>query len=1624
MKFLPHSLLILLVCAPLFAQKDPGPAEESVVIVVFVEVGSPAHKAGVKPGDILLSFGGKAIRTLADIPAVKKAAKAAQAPDSAGVTHPLILEREEKGVSSEVKRAITAGRWGVRIEAHPRSKVAEVRLRLAKAARAIQKFQEGIALGRAGKTAEAIRTLEAGFALAKEAGDLELMADLIGTIGDIHKGAGRLPLALKCFQQALDLSRKAGNRLKEAQLLRDLGNVFRALGRAAQSIENLEASIRIFREEGHRAEEAAAVFTLGNVYGQSGRYTESLEAFKRALLLYDELKDTGGKSRVLLNMGVSHKLMERRSEAAEFLQRALEIAREIGDRYVEIVSLLNLGINHSDLAEYADAVRILEEAERLCRSGDFRFQEAEALCHLGDAYRGSKKFAEAKAALEKALTLSRANGFRSTECKVVGFLSQLNKDQGRLETALTLRRQNLEIARELGDDDWERTGLEAFSDIQKALFRFDDAVKSAVASLALARKLGLGSEQARILHKIGDIYVDQGDLTRAMEQWERSLEVSRAIGDLQQEGKMLCNMGFLHIRLGRYAKALEVLQPALALAEKHSLPEVEALALSNLGAVYHGRGNNRKAMPFLERSREQVPFIKNPQVERDVLAGLGDSYMSVGRYAESLQILDKVLALARQTRDKAAQSRIHDSLAQVFVKMYQYGKAREHCQKGLALSREARNRWCEAIHLKQLALLHLKNYEYGKAQELAETSLEIFTACRDLANRANGLNALGRVHLGARRYGQAAAYFQKSLDAQREIGDRSGAAVALNNLGTIYTELGEFGKALHCYREALKTYRENGVLDSEETALRNIGYVFSFLGQNAEAMKHLEAALVIARKLEKKSAEATCLTNMGVIFAALGEKERQLECMEKAYRLMREIGNRASEALYLSNLGGVYSGEGQYRKGLDCCEESLALFRRLGSIQGLYPLHARANIFKTQGEKPPAFHHRGRFIALVGHFMEEFAEEIRIAGADVTLQEWLPWAEMQLDAAWEWRNPEAERVSVDGPWEDVPDATRKALETSPYLKMTYLEVGWRIAESFRAREFLRQMQIRNIPLEKEIPPSLLRSRDDLDARLNGVRSRLLALGSGKAGFDGKGNALDEETGAREIQRLGKKRDALLEEWRWVERSIAEANPALGALRAIRPVGLKDLQDALATDELLLEYVLTAQEAKKHRVRIGEGKDARSLLLSSEEGTPSGRAYLLAVTRDRANVFTVGATKDLADRIELFRMTLDAQHWCSSTADFIEQAHALYQELVQPALRNLGEDAKKIQHLILSPDGPLARLAFDALVTSSSTKGKKETRFASLPYLMRRFTTEYTPSATAWWHMRNGKFQRGKPGNAFVALADPDYGKGVQPDALRSAAGLRSLLSGEEAADKAEREERRNRLLAKLSPEVREAARKGRTLRGGEVLGPLPGSRKEIAAIAPLFQSGWTEANALRTPEGIPKEGAIVFFGRGAREFVARKQDLLDRAEILHFACHGIADDLTPADASVILSTEGLSETEDGFLTAAEVMGLRTNARVVVLSACETGLGRILRGEGVQGLTRAWQFAGARTVVVSLWKVDDKATADFMKRFYTALKSKTSSQVTEALAAARREMAEYDKTAPPVFWAAFTAHGER
>ena len=150
---------------------------------------------------------------------------------------------------------------------------------------------------------------------------------------------------------------------------------------------------------------------------------------------------------------------------------------------------------------------------------------------------------------------------------------------------------------------------------------------------------------------------------------------------------------------------------------------------------------------------------------------------------------------------------------------------------------------------------------------------------------------------------------------------------------------------------------------------------------------------------------------------------------------------------------------------------------------------------------------------------------------------------------------------------------------------------------------------------------------------------------------------------------------------------------------------------------------------------------------------------------------------------------------------------------------------------------------------------------------------------------------------------------------------------------------------------------------------------------------------------------------------------LGQYRIVHFATHGLLNGEHPELSGIVLSlVDEQGRDRDGFLRLHEVYNLRLPADLVVLSACQTALGKQVRGEGLVGLVRGFMYAGAKGVVASLWKVDDEATAELMKTFYSRM-LKDGMRPAAALQAAKVEMSRHKRWHSPYYWAAFELQGE-
>jgi CHAT domain-containing protein len=308
------------------------------------------------------------------------------------------------------------------------------------------------------------------------------------------------------------------------------------------------------------------------------------------------------------------------------------------------------------------------------------------------------------------------------------------------------------------------------------------------------------------------------------------------------------------------------------------------------------------------------------------------------------------------------------------------------------------------------------------------------------------------------------------------------------------------------------------------------------------------------------------------------------------------------------------------------------------------------------------------------------------------------------------------------------------------------------------------------------------------------------------------------------------------------------------------------------------------------------------------------------------------------------------------------AQSLYRDLIAPARRLVDGS----EELIIVADGILHYLPFAALITPSP-EAPGDLDPARLLYLVRSHAVSYAPSASVLATVRRHRERAPRAEKMFVALADPSYGQRGAVTASRD---------GPVSFDTLQR---------------------------------LAYSRGEAQGIAKLYAAA----------------SGDVFVGERASEENVKHQRL-DKYRFVHFAVHGLLNEEQPQFSGLFLSRpaqrHGLMHDEDGVLQTYEIFNLKLNADLVVLSACQTGLGKAVRGEGLVGLTQAFLYAGTSAVAVSLWNVSDRSTADLMIGFYRHLRRASASKAS-ALRRAQLEIIGSASYAHPYYWAPFALVGD-
>lgn len=363
-------------------------------------------------------------------------------------------------------------------------------------------------------------------------GDPATQADVLTSLGGVHKRQGRQQQAAGCHHQALTLFREIGDRGGEARALGNLGNVHERQGRYQAALDFYQQARTLFYELGDRLGEARTLGNLGLIHERQGAYPEAGEHHQQALALFCQFGDQLGEARTRGNLGDVCQRQGRYREAGEHHQHALALFRGIGDRGGEADTLNDLGVVCQRQGRYREAGGHHQQALALFREVGDRFGEARTLVGLGVVCQRQGRHREAAEYHQQALMLSREFGDRYGEASALAGLGVVCQGQGEYLRAADCHQDALTLFREIGDCSGEAEVLNDSGETLLATAQPDQARACHGTALTLARKIGDQRQQARAYDGLARAGYATGHVDLARHNERRALDIYASLGVL------------------------------------------------------------------------------------------------------------------------------------------------------------------------------------------------------------------------------------------------------------------------------------------------------------------------------------------------------------------------------------------------------------------------------------------------------------------------------------------------------------------------------------------------------------------------------------------------------------------------------------------------------------------------------------------------------------------------------------------------------------------------------------------------------------------------------------------------------------------------------------------------------------------------------------------------------------------------------------------------------------------------------------------------------------------------------------------------------------------------------------
>jgi CHAT domain-containing protein len=954
---------------------------------------------------------------------------------------------------------------------------------------------------------------------------------------------------------------------------------------------------------------------------------------------------------------------------------------------------------------------------------------------------------------------------------------------------------------------------------------------------------------------------------------------------------------------------------------------------------------------------------------------------------DSIRDYEDALSIWERVADRSQQAACLKSAGDVYVILSDPEKALTYYEKARALYIEMNDRAGETAVINAISSDYVLRGEYRKALDLLTPQL---ASIEERWERAQALNNLGAAYWGSNDMQKAADFLNQALALREALRDQAGQADTLLNLGYVNHALKDLTKAGEYYRRSLELWRESGNPRGTALSLTALGHLANISGDRQRALEYYDQANQIYRTVGDLSGRCEVVEGIAYLHAGVGDRERALRYYLEALDLARRTRTPAAEGPILHYISETYRNLGDCNSALQYSRQAVLVHRSMPSILGeAYALVDVGKALEGLGKTEDAAGEYSRALELGRERGDLFLEGLLLSTlGDLhrgtgRLTEALRYYRQAMEL--QQRANDSVRISatlcnLSRTERDLGDV-RAAIE--------YAATGLKNAESLRVKvagSELRSSYMASVYQHYELMIDLLMQlhrqnpseKSDAEALQVSEQARARALLDSLAeakvdirqGADPvlleRENASLKNLNARAAQQMrllngkhsGEEAAALAEQIQ----ALAAAHDEIQALiRSKSPHYAALTQPAPLTSEEIQRLVV----------------DENTLLLEYALGEE--RSYLWAATSTALHSYELPKRVEIEKGANRVRELMSVRklgpgetamqfqrRMKRSEEEYWRQAAVLSGTLLGPV-----SDLLESRRLLVVAEGALQYLPFGALPKppSPGTGGTNKSN-PGIP-LIADHEIINLPSASVLAVLRSETKGRALPPKIVAVMADPVFDTGDP----RVGAGSHS-----------------NKVTGRSQE--------------GIAVSRLPSTRDEAKAILALA----------------PRELVLGLFDFNANRMIAMGPEL-GQYRIVHIATHGFMDGGHPELSGLMLSlVDEQGRPREGFLRLHDIYNLKLPVELVVLSACESALGKEVRGEGMVGIVRGFIYAGATRVVSSLWRVDDESTAGLMQRFYRGM-LKDGMAPAAALRAAQVEMWNHPRWSAPYYWAGFILQGE-